>query len=217
MLVLCFISSEPRNMTVLSWFQKSSFYTRSTNRFYPVATGSAATTGGASAASSACMSPDPGQFATPGAPGAPAPAAVPMTASIAPTPPADAAPAGPAAAVPAVPAVAAAAVPEFPTDIKCAQLSLAATLNIGGVQFRPDWPNCSTDYLQFSLLALETRLCLHFSNTTRPTTSQFLSPPPPTRPSEPSDLGSATPNTTAQSLGCRQRLAANRLYAVLMC
>ena len=113
-----------------------------------VATGSAATTGGASAASSAFMPPDPGQFVTPGAPGAPAPAAVPMSASIAPTPPADTAPAGPAAAVPAVPAVAA-AVPEFPADIKCAQLSLAATLNIGGVQFRPDWPNCSTDYLQF--------------------------------------------------------------------
>ena len=35
MLVLCFISSEPRNMTVLSWFHKSSFYTRSTNWFYP--------------------------------------------------------------------------------------------------------------------------------------------------------------------------------------
>ena len=35
MLVLCFISSEPRNMTVLSWFQKSISGSRTTTDFYP--------------------------------------------------------------------------------------------------------------------------------------------------------------------------------------
>ena len=35
MLVLCFISSKPRNMTVLSWFQKSSLGSRTTTDFYP--------------------------------------------------------------------------------------------------------------------------------------------------------------------------------------
>ena len=34
MLVLCFISSEPRNMTVLSWFHKSGWEGRTPKRFY---------------------------------------------------------------------------------------------------------------------------------------------------------------------------------------
>ena len=36
MLVLCFVSSQPRKMTVLSWFQKSSLGSRPPTDFYPV-------------------------------------------------------------------------------------------------------------------------------------------------------------------------------------